>query len=249
MKSIQALYLLIAILASATVNLNAQDTTALKNNGQVWLDFFPNFYISGNLQFYGDIGFRALVTDVQWIRIHGRPSVRYHLNNTFVAHGGLGMFLELNKEQGTRFEIRPWQGIQVKWPNFRRLRFSQMLRVEERINHLFQTDETQFELRFRYRLGGTFQFDEMRSAQSLFVPFSIEWFLPITTSVDEVFSNRTRINVGVGLNASPILQFRLITTWQGSRSGRGDEFRQADWVLRLQARYSLDRAIDDDELQ
>ena len=227
----------------------AQDTLAFKANGQVWLDFYPHFYVNSKLQFYGDAGFRTLVTDAQWLRIHGRPSVRYHLNNTLVAHGGVGMFLEFNRDQGTRFELRPWQGVQIKWPKFERLTFSHLIRAEERINHLFLTDTTQFEFRMRFRVGGNFQFDPNRNARSLFIPFSVEWFWPVSKSVEELFSNRSRITLGLGLNASPTLQFRLIIVWQGSRQGRSDSFGISDWIVRLQARYSLDRTVDDDDLQ
>lgn len=228
---------------------SSQDTLALKANGQVWLDFYPHFYLTPNLQFYGDAGFRTLVTDAQWVRIHGRPSVRYHINNTLVAHGGIGLFLEFNRDQGTRFEVRPWQGIQVKWPTFDKLRFSHIIRTEERFNHLFETDETQFEFRLRARVGGNFQFDPNRDTGSFFVPFSVELFWPVTNSVDELFSNRTRITMGLGMNASPTLQFRLIGVWQGSRQGRQDSFAISDWIVRLQCRYSLDRTVDDDDLQ
>ena len=47
---------------------------------------------------------------------------------------------------GNRFELRPWQGIQADWPRIGGLKFVHLFRAEQRVNHLFEDDITEFEL-------------------------------------------------------------------------------------------------------
>lgn len=218
-------------------------------NHQLWIDYYPHLHINEKLRFYGDFGFRVLLTDLQWFRIYGRPSLRYDVDSTFTLHGGLGAFYEVAKDISNRFELRPWQGLQVRWPNIRRWRFNHLLRLEERINYLLQEEEMEFEFRLRVRLGGNFQFDEMEGWRSFFVPFSIEWFIPMAGSIEEVFIDRTQITSGLGYNASRILQLRFQINWRRSRSGLGEELILSDWSYRIQVRRSLDFRTLEQDLQ
>lgn len=248
-KALSILLLTVAFVFAHSQVLNAQeDTTLLKTNGQVWLDYTGHLYLTGKLQFYADAGLRVLVSDLQWLMLYGRPAVRYHINSTFVAHSGLGAFMELNKELGNRFEIRPFQALQIKWPHVFRWYFSHRVQFEERVNHLFINDVTQFEFRMRFKLGGRYQFKPLRNGDSFFIPFSAEWFLPVSQRVDELFSNNVRFTTGFGYNATELLQFRLNAIWQRSKAGSTDNFNLSDFVVRLQAFYSLDRVISTDEI-
>ncbi len=229
--------------------LQGQDTNDLRINHQLWLDFYPHLHISEKLQFYGDLGFRILITDSQWARIYGRPSVRYHLDSTFVLHGGLGAFLEISKDVSNRFELRPWQGIQIKWPTFRHLRFNHLIRLEERFNYLLQDEVFETELRLRVRAGGRIQFNRMEGWRSFFIPFSLEWFAPLAGAVTETFVNRAEFASGLGYNASRILQFRFLVNLRKSRVENTDGRSISDIAYHLQVRYSLDFRTLDDEIQ
>jgi len=233
-------------------SLNAiygQDTSDLKVNHQLWLDFYPHLHINEKLQFYGDLGFRILLTDRQWARIYGRPSVRYHLDSTFVLHGGIGAFLEVSNVESNRFELRPWQGIQIKWPNFRHVKFSHLLRLEERLNYLLQDDVFEAELRFRVRVGGRIAFAQMDGWRSFFIPFSIEWFVPLAGSVSETFVDRAEFSTGIGYNTSRILQLRFLINLRKSRTGTSDGPLLTDVAYQVQVRYSLDFRTLDQDLQ
>jgi len=142
------------------VSLQSQDTNDLRVNHKLWLDFYPHLHINDKFQFYADIGFRVLLTNDKWARVYGRPSLLYHLDSTFVLHGGLGAFIEVSKVVSNRFELRPWRGVQIKWPNFKRLKFNHLVRLEERFNFLLQDEVFESELRLRARVGGV---EEWRS--------------------------------------------------------------------------------------
>ena len=229
--------------------VQGKDTSDLKVNHQLWLDFYPHLHISEKLQFYGDIGFRILITDSQWARIYGRPALRYHLDSIFVLHGGLGAFLEISRDVSNRFELRPWQGMQIKWPTFRHLRFNHLVRLEERFNYLLQDEVFESELRLRVRFGGRIQFNRMEGRRSFFAPFYVEWFAPLAGAVTETFVNRAEFSTGLGYNASRILQFRFLFNFRKSKVENSNGRSISDIAYHLQARYSLDFRTLDEEMQ
>jgi Protein of unknown function (DUF2490) len=230
-------------------SLTSQDTTGLKVNHQIWLDYNAHLHITEKLQYYGDLGFRILITDTQWARIYGRPSLRYHLDSTFVLHGGFGVFYEASKVVSNRFELRPWQGIQIKWPNFSRVKFNHLIRVEERFNFLLRDDVFESEIRFRLRIGGRIQFKRKEGWRSFFIPFSFESFVPLAGSVSETFVDRTEFSTGLGYNASRILQFRFLINLRKSRSARADGPSLSDIAYQVQVRYALDFRTMDADIQ
>jgi len=80
----------------------AKDNTI---NNQLWIDYYPSFYINEKLQFAGDTGYRTILNDQSWRKVYLCPTLRYYRNKTIEFNGGLGLFYEFNKSSGDRFEI------------------------------------------------------------------------------------------------------------------------------------------------
>lgn len=214
----------------------------LKHNHQIWLDAAPTYDISDRITYIGDLGIRILVTDLQWTRIYHRPSIKYLLNDTWALRGGLGWIYEDAKDADRRFELRPWQGIQATWPRFEGLKFIHLLRSEQRINHLFEEDLTEFEFRMRMRVGFRWRSMQFQNGYSLIIPASVEWFVPVTEAVKELFSNRTRVEAGFAIQDDQFLEIRFTVNWQNSKVGFEDDLLVNDWLYRLIAIFSLGRS-------
>ena len=122
-------------------------------NDQLWFDFFPHLYISEIFEYYGDTGYRTLLNENIWHKIYARPSVRYHIDKYWELHGGVGFFYDFNKEISDRFEIRPWQGIQLGWPRIINLGINHYVRFEQRISFLTDDWSSSLALRLRYMLS------------------------------------------------------------------------------------------------
>ncbi|MCZ6701607.1 MAG: DUF2490 domain-containing protein, partial [Ignavibacteria bacterium] len=107
----------------------------LSTNQQLWIDFYPHYYVNEKLEYYGDTGYRTILNKDIWHRIYARPSVRYHLNEKWELHAGLGLFYIFNKTLSDRFEMTPWHGVQFNWPKWDMLKFKNLLKIEERISY------------------------------------------------------------------------------------------------------------------
>jgi hypothetical protein len=63
-----------AILLLLPLILQNRSFAADETDRQVWLDFYPHFYLSENVEYYGDAGIRIQVSDFSCAQVPMRPS-------------------------------------------------------------------------------------------------------------------------------------------------------------------------------
>ena len=197
-------------------------------NQQIWIDFYPHYFVNDKLEYYGDFGYRSIVSKRSWNRIYARPSLKYHLNKHWEVQSGLGAFYIFNKSNADQFEITPWQGVQLNWPNFRRWHFKNQIKIEERFYYLTNNWDLNFELRFRYKLFGKYQLNEKWE-----IPFYLEYFLPINNDVEEFYSNKARAGLGLGYSIANEWKFSFVFNWQNSRTGPNADLTASDYAYQL----------------
>lgn len=216
--------------------LFAQDTTENDNkvtSHQIWIDFYPHFFVNEKLEYYGDAGYRTVMGKTSWNRIYARPSLRYHFSYSLDIRGGIGLFYIFDKYDINQLEIRPWQGIQLKWPIWIFLEFRHLFRLEERISFLTDDWSSSFDLRFRYKLSGKIDFCDDCILQKWYVPAYAEIFLPLNDNINELIRNRGRAGLGVGYYASKDWLLEFIMNWQRSRSGPEDKLAVSDYAYQI----------------
>ncbi len=228
----------ILLILSLSEEVVSQSNTADNKmvNHQFWLDFYPHFYVSDKLEYYGDSGYRTILQENIWHRISVRPSIRYHFNKNWEMHGGIGFFYIFNKSKTSRFEITPWQGIQLNLPRWANLRFKHLVRIEERISFLTINWSSSLALRLRYKLSGRLDIYKISSEIFWFIPFYIEMFFPVGDEIKEFFRNRGRVGFGVGYNASRIWRFSFNFNWQRSRTVVDEDLSVSDYAYQIKIR-------------
>lgn len=207
-------------------------------NQQVWIDFYPHYYFNKKLEYYGDAGYRTIVSNRSWTRLYVRPSVKYHLNKTWELHAGLGLFYIFYTNDVDQFEIRPWQGVQLNWPKWEKVGFKNLLRFEERMSFLTDDWILDFEFRLRYKLSGKYDFHE-----HWFVALYGEYFLPVTGEIEELYRNRGRAGIELGYKPTKEWQLSFVFNWQGSRSGPEDKIHASDYIYQLKVKKVWHRLI------
>jgi len=199
------------------------------STNRIWLDFIPHFKINEDLEYYGDAGYRIILSeDIHTFVI--RPSIRYHLNPLVELRGGIGFFYTIDPNFSNQFEIRPWQGVRLNWPTFGRIGIKHYLRLEERL--LWATDDWNFDpaLRLRYKLGFRIPFNETRTTYlSLFG----EAFANGGGQEVEQFRNRMRVYLGFGYRFDQTWRMEIEYIGQASRSNDVEDFDLADNIYRL----------------
>ena len=199
-------------------------------NQQIWIDFYPHYYVNEKLEYYGDAGYRSIVTDRTWSRIYVRPSFRYHVNNNFELQSGLGLFYIFNDKNSDQFEVTPWQGFQVNWPTLTRFHFKHLFKLEERLSFKTSDWSSNFEFRFRYKIFGSVSFVRNKK---IFVPFYGEFFLPMKGEIEEFYKNKGRAGVGLGYKLSKKWQIAFVFNWQGSRAGSNEKIYVSDYAYQI----------------
>ncbi len=130
--------------------------------------------------------------------------------------GGLGNFVTMNEVIANRWEIRPWQGVNVSWPRAP-VHLEHFLRLEEQFDFNTETWESQNSVRGRYRLRTVIQWSALQQDRYWRLHASVEGFLTLAGEQGQ-FREQFRLTVGIERSVKAGVRTRFDATWQ--REGR-----------------------------
>lgn len=227
--------------------LHAQNEEDTNLTQQIWLDYNPDFSISEKLDGYGEIGARTLFP-YEWSRIIAGASVRYKrpkliLKNLYYKeelHFGIRLFFTANKSISNRFEIRPFQGYKLSWPNRPFIVLQHYVRLEERFDIETSDWINTFGLRLRYEAKLTLKFkgELIPFNKKLYLPISLEGFWNLKGV--QQFNDVVRIAPGIGYEFSPKLKAEFDVSYHYTRDTLEDDFATNDIVFRVRVFHTLD---------
>ena len=237
MNKLKATLAVIVLLLIGCSKLSAQ-----VNTFQIWLDYDHQKSMKNNWRFFSDYGLRwqSLKTGGDWYRIHARPSVGYRRSVLMDYRGGVGFFYTRYLETANQFEIRPWQGVMVNWPNFGRYRFYQYARTEQRFSR--QTDAPfNFVFKLRYKLGIKIPIgNTIIEEKTYYIQSGLELFFDLTDDNVEQSNDRVRFDAGVGYRIKENLDIKVRYTLQQIFNNTSEDlfdfatgFSQIDHVVRI----------------
>jgi hypothetical protein len=207
------------------------------NTLQLWLDYKHFNRINGNWQFFNDAGYRYTPkTDHSgYWRVHVRPSIEYRKQVLFSLRAGLGLFVQDNFNAINTFEIRPWQGARLHWPNIDRVRIVQYARLEQRFQIPFsQNIESSFTLKLRYKIDTKIPINNPTIVEkTYYVKASVEFFADLAIVESATSVDRNRIELGAGYLPVRDIDVRLIYTYQNNRNNLEGGIIQNDHVIRI----------------
>jgi len=209
----------------------AQDSNTIQN----WFDYTQINRISGNWSYLGDYAFRFQIatTESEWWQIFARPSFIFKNKAIYDLRGGI-MFKFTNTVEGNGFEIRPWQGAKVYWPNFGRFRFQNYFRAEQRFEIELDTDESNFVFKLRYKLSTNIPINNpIITSKTFYVLIGYELFFNLSRDNEEFIDDRTRFNIGVGYRFNPKTDLRLQYLFQKSRVNLDEISNSNDNIVRI----------------
>ena len=217
--------------------LIAQDEDVNLKDKQLWFDYYHYYYFKPQWMYYGDAGYRILVPNAEWQMVYIRPSVRWKPKDLYDVRTGIGFFETIYKDSTNTLEIRPWQGFRLNWPSFKRVTFYEFFRLEQRFVFPQDTWKMEFNLRFRIKLGAKAPLYHFPNAGSIFALTAVEWFIDVGQQITELFTNRSRIELGAGYKMNSYWTFEFQYVWQRSRTGENDALKTSDNLIQFKARY------------
>lgn len=211
---------------------------------QGWIDYNSTYHVNKKFKVFGDVGFRKISPNY-WSRYYIRPAVRFVTSVgkkpgkqvTINYNLGLGFFFTNSVDTSNLIELRPFQGADVKWPNFKWLSINHYVRLEERFrefNRIWDVD-----LRLRYMLAANFHWrkENRDILNNFYIPFQVELFWHMLESDKQ--DNLLRLIAGVGytFNVKWKLEFNFI--YQRSRIMVDDIFETNDLIFRFRLYHTI----------
>jgi len=215
---------------------------------QAWLDYNAKCHISKKFKIYGDVGYRKISPNI-WTRYYIRPAVSYlqsiplksgkYLLLTY--HAGLGTFFTNSTDTSNNTEIRPFQGVDVQWPTFKRLRINHYVRLEEQF--YFANNSQSFDLRLRYMFSGIFHWNKenWNVMNNFYLPFHIELFWNLLNSSNT--SNLIRITPGIGYTFNLKWKMEFSTSYHRNQIEITDAIETNNIVFRFRVYHNIFKKI------
>ena len=88
-------------------------------------------------------------------------------------------------------------------------------------------------MRFRYQLGTRIPLKRGNEFKYFYVPVAAEWFVDLTSSVDELFADKLRYYLGLGRIFGWDLVGEFYVIWQDTRTQEGQDFSTDSLILRF----------------
>jgi len=203
---------------------------------QVWADYHGHFYISNKWEYYGDGGARYQWDAPKWVSGYFRPAIRLHnpLGGPLEARGGLGVFYNVNEDASNTLEVRPWLGGLLNWPHIGFITLSSYVRWEERLVYMIDESDWSASTRLRYRIATKFPLSRGDKKQYLFIPCSWEWFWDEGQVDGKIFTDRMRIDAGVGYVFDYVWTVEFHVMVQTGRDTDDESFAADNLIFRFQ---------------
>jgi hypothetical protein len=207
----------------------AQSTEDVRK--QIWIDFNPDYYLSPQSKIYGDIGVRREFENNGWWRLVMRPSYRTWLGGRFYFSTGLGNFFTFNEIINNRWEIRPFQGLQFNWPQWK-TPLNHYIRLEERFDFNLDSWNSRNSIRIRYKLGISYRWAAYQQGRFWQATASAEAFYTFAGEQGQ-FQEQARATLGLDRSFERDLHLRIEITWQQERLFFDRKQRVSDIYFRL----------------
>ncbi|UCG51035.1 MAG: DUF2490 domain-containing protein [Candidatus Latescibacterota bacterium] len=200
---------------------------------QSWVDLTTTYHLNDRFRYNGDQGARKSLSDGDWSLIYIRPSVRYDVRSWVSLHGGVGLFYAFQDRGGNSFELRPWQGLKLYWPQPNGFLFTHYFRIDQRNTYSTQADEWDTVLRARYQLQTTSPVFVIANIENIYSLVSIEFFDDVSGPKKSGFVDRIRFIFGVGNHLGEDWRIEAHYVFQISKPGSGVGFETEDHILRV----------------
>ncbi len=210
-------------------------------NNMVWTDFFLQYTFNNHFRFLFHTNYKHLLNNGNWDQYMIRPTLVYTMNDHFYFQGGIQL-LYTDEGDLNKFEIRPWQGMNIFFPRIRNIYINHFLRIEERFFYQNIGEKETSSLRGRYAILTFIPLNHASmSPKTVYLLPNVEFLGDLMGKNVERFIANSRYSMGIGYQFSDHFRFETVYMMQRSRDTREENFITSDHVIRLVVRYHVTR--------
>ena len=207
---------------------------------QTWMDLRTIYDINEKWTYDGNYGLRGIISGEEWRRYYIHPSIIHYYKINLRFRGGMRFIFTEEYTTVNTFEIRPWQGISMNWPQTSYFTINNYFRLEERFTFYSNNQNLDFVFRLRYRIQAkTPTIKLVAIDQQIYFLANFEIFGNMGEAITEKYVNRTRFSLGMGFYFSNLWWIELVYARQGSRRNTEDGFNSLEHLVRFRLRYKL----------
>jgi len=191
-----------------------------------------------------------------WIRNDAsiRTSFEEDFNMLFMERPrailGMGSILDIHlavdfrytryEESANTIEIRPWEGLQLHWPDIGRVRFDLFYRFEQRFQWTEGIGRDTIELRSRVRLRASIPLNNLSiTDKTYFTNLSAEAFAPHGETLNESFASTFRLGLTLGYNRDLKWRYQINFYLDQGRNSIEDNAQASRFILEAKARMAF----------
>jgi hypothetical protein len=204
---------------------------------QIWADFSDYRQVTPSLELGSDLGIRGFALDDEITQAFIRPSFNYRISETVTLHGGVRFFYTFFTSSKDVFEIGPWQGLRIRWPNLEKVQISHYFRAEERFFRRLRGGDSAFDIRIRYKLGAVIPLSNTAAVNGkIYIPLSFEVFGDPTPAIEGGVYTSYRVTGGIGYRFNAKWRLELHYLRQNFDIEGPDRFRAIGHFFRIRIR-------------
>jgi len=217
--------------------------TAQIKSTQIWTDFTLNKVLDKNLSFDCELSYRTILNSSdKWHSFNVIPKIEKSLGRHWDLLLYIGSINTLQQQAYNTWEVRLGLGIRFQFTPIRKLQIRILARLELRNQYTFETHIWSQDLRSRFRLEEIYCIngDSFAKNHLWYILSDLEFFLTVDKEIEERYSNRTLLRLGLGYKLNDRWRFETIYTYQYSKNTIDGEFSKEDEnILRLRFKYYI----------
>lgn len=210
-----------------------------KVNGQLWLDYIPN-YAKGKNSFEAEVSYQTLLSKQgKWRSINLTPSYERHIFKYLDLITAIPLSYTQQNEATNTAEVRLTLGTRWHLTPDSRIQTRLLLRWEHRSLRDFGKEGWEKSNRSRIRAEVIIPLNRnsYSSDDMWYIQTDMEGFIVVDENVSERFANRTRNRLAIGYRLNYHMRFEAMYMYQRSRNQLEEGFDSVDHIIRLRFKH------------
>ena len=239
-------FLLIIVFNIVNHTLQAQENTQSIVTEQVWIDFNPSYKISESFNLRGKIGAKAIFPTA-WYKFYTSAEVSYKIPKFIFkklkynekVYAGIDCYYVFLTEAPNVFEISPYQGYSLFWPNRESIIIKHNIELGERFQWALNNYDYSFGLKLSYEASVTYKFQGkiLKYNKGFYLTGSVKFWWNLISNT--IFNDVVRLTPGIGYEFSPKWKAAFLIGYNYTKNLTSEKFHANNVIYRIRVYYNI----------